>query len=48
LEEAERLAREQSCWMLTLESAHHRREAHLLYAAFGMTDTAKAFDKPLG
>jgi GNAT superfamily N-acetyltransferase len=47
LEEAERRARERRCWMLTLESAHFRREAHLLYAAFGMEDTAKSFDKLL-
>ena len=48
LAEAERLARERRCWMLTLESAHHRRGAHLLYAGFGMTDTGKSFVKPLG
>jgi GNAT superfamily N-acetyltransferase len=47
LEEAERLARERSCWMLTLESAHHRRGAHQFYAAFGMTDTGKEFAKLL-
>jgi GNAT superfamily N-acetyltransferase len=47
LEEAERLARERGCWLLSLESAHHRREAHMLYAAFGMADEAKAFAKPL-
>jgi GNAT superfamily N-acetyltransferase len=48
LGEAERLARERGCWMLTLESAYHRTDAHRLYAAFGMTDAAKAFDKLLG
>jgi GNAT superfamily N-acetyltransferase len=47
LEEAERLARERGCWMLTLESAHHRTEAHALYRAFGMTDSGKDFNKLL-
>jgi GNAT superfamily N-acetyltransferase len=47
LKEAERLARERACWLLSLESAHHRREAHLLYAGFGMDDAAKAFAKSL-
>jgi GNAT superfamily N-acetyltransferase len=48
LEEAERLARGHGCWMLTLESAHHRTEAHALYGAFGMADTGKSFAKLLG
>jgi GNAT superfamily N-acetyltransferase len=47
LEEAERLARQRGCWLLALESAHHRKEAHLLYAAFGMTDSGREFTKPL-
>ena len=47
LEEAERQARERGCWMLTLESAHRRVEAHLFYTAFGMSDTAKSFEKRL-
>jgi GNAT superfamily N-acetyltransferase len=47
LEEAERRARERDCWLLTLESAHWRKEAHRFYEAFGMTDVAKAFAKAL-
>jgi hypothetical protein len=46
--EAERLARERGCWQLTLESAHHRTDAHRLYLAFGMEDAGKMFRKPLG
>jgi GNAT superfamily N-acetyltransferase len=48
LAEAERRARERGCWLLTLESAYHRTEAHAFYSAFGMTDAAKGFDKLLG
>jgi GNAT superfamily N-acetyltransferase len=48
LAEAERRARERGCWLLALESAHHRTEAHTFYSAFGMTDAAKAFTKLLG
>jgi GNAT superfamily N-acetyltransferase len=48
LEEAERRARERGCWLLALESAHHRTEAHAFYRAFEMTDAAKAFAKLLG
>ena len=48
LAEAERQARERGCWLLSLESAHHRTEAHAFYRAFGMTDAAKAFTKLLG
>lgn len=47
LEEAERRARVRSCWMLTLESAYFRKEAHMLYAAFGMKDAGKEFHKLL-
>jgi GNAT superfamily N-acetyltransferase len=47
LEEAERRARVRGCWMLTLESAHFRKEAHRLYAAFGMKDGGKEFHKLL-
>jgi GNAT superfamily N-acetyltransferase len=47
LGEAERLARERGCWLLTLESAYHRTEAHALYTAFGMTDSGKDFNKLL-
>jgi GNAT superfamily N-acetyltransferase len=48
LEEAERRARERGCWVLTLESAHWRTDAHRFYETFGMTDAAKAFVKALG
>jgi ribosomal protein S18 acetylase RimI-like enzyme len=48
LEEAERIARERGCWSLTLESGYDRREAHQLYAAYGMTDMGKYFGKRLG
>jgi GNAT superfamily N-acetyltransferase len=48
LAEAERRARERRCWVLTLESAHWRKDAHRFYEAFGMTDTSKAFVKALG
>jgi GNAT superfamily N-acetyltransferase len=47
LSEAERRARERRCWVLTLESAHWRTDAHRFYEAFGMTDTSKAFVKAL-
>ena len=47
LSEAERRARERGCWVLTLESAHWREDAHRFYDAFGMTDAAKAFVKAL-
>jgi GNAT superfamily N-acetyltransferase len=48
LEHAERRAIERSCWALSLESAHHRIEAHRFYGAFGMRDMGKAFRKLLG
>ena len=48
LEEAERIARERGCWSLTLESGYDRRDAHQLYAAYGMTDMGKYFGKRLG
>ena len=48
LEEAERIARERGCWSLTLESGYDRRDAHELYAAYGMTDMGKYFGKRLG
>ena len=45
LSEAERLAAEAGCHGLTLESGHHRREAHRLYEAFGMTNAGFYFTK---
>jgi GNAT superfamily N-acetyltransferase len=48
LEHAERRAIERGCWGLTLESAHHRREAHRFYADFGMRDAGLYFHKLLG
>ena len=45
LAEAERLAREAGCHGLTLESGHHRAEAHRLYEAFGMTNAGFYFTK---
>jgi GNAT superfamily N-acetyltransferase len=47
LAEAERRARERGCWVLTLESAHWRTDAHRFYEAFGMKDNSKAFVKAL-
>ena len=47
LEEAERRARERGCWALTLESGYERRDAHRLYAAFGMENQGYYFGKPL-
>lgn len=47
LEEAERRARERGCWALTLESGYARKEAHVLYEAFGMTNEGYYFGKPL-
>jgi GNAT superfamily N-acetyltransferase len=48
LEHAEQRAIERRCWALSLESAHHRVEAHRFYAAFGMRDMGKSFRKLLG
>ncbi|HEY2604061.1 MAG TPA: GNAT family N-acetyltransferase [Thermoleophilaceae bacterium] len=48
LAHAERRAIERGCWEITLESAHHRREAHKFYAAFGMRDAGLFFRKLLG
>jgi GNAT superfamily N-acetyltransferase len=48
LEHAEHRAIERGCWALSLESAHHRVEAHRFYAAFGMRDMGKSFRKLLG
>jgi GNAT superfamily N-acetyltransferase len=48
LEHAERRAIERDCWEITLESAHHRLEAHRFYVAFGMRDAGKFFRKLLG
>jgi GNAT superfamily N-acetyltransferase len=48
LEHAEQRAIERGCWEITLESAHHRREAHRFYAAFGMRDAGLFFRKLLG
>ena len=46
-EEAERLARERGCWQLTLESGYQRKEAHVMYEAFGMANEGYYFGKPL-
>jgi GNAT superfamily N-acetyltransferase len=48
LEHAEGRAIERDCWEITLESAHHRREAHRFYAGFGMRDAGLFFRKLLG
>jgi len=48
LEHAEHRAIERGCWEITLESAHHRREAHRFYANFGMRDAGLFFRKLLG
>jgi len=48
LDHAERRAIERGCWALSLESAHHRVEAHRFYAAFGMRDMGKSVRKLLG
>jgi GNAT superfamily N-acetyltransferase len=48
LEHAEQRAIDRRCWALSLESAHHRVEAHRFYGAFGMRDMGKAFRKLLG
>ena len=48
LEHAEGRAIERGCWALSLESAHHRVEAHRFYAAFGMRDMGKSVRKLLG
>ncbi len=47
LEEAERLAGERGCWQLTLESGYQRKEAHVMYEAFGMQNEGYYFSKPL-
>ncbi len=47
LEEAERLASERGCWALTLESGFQRKEAHVLYEAFGMENQGYYFGKLL-
>jgi len=47
LTEAQRLARERGCWQLTLESGYQRKEAHVMYEAFGMTNEGYYFGKPL-
>jgi GNAT superfamily N-acetyltransferase len=48
LDHAEQRAIERGCWALSLESAHHRVEAHRFYGAFGMRDMGKSFRKLLG
>jgi GNAT superfamily N-acetyltransferase len=45
---AEQRAIERGCWDITLESAHHRREAHRFYGDFGMRDAGLYFHKLLG
>jgi len=47
LEEAEGRARRRGCFALTLESGYGRKEAHALYASFGMEDRGLYFGKPL-
>jgi GNAT superfamily N-acetyltransferase len=47
LDEAERRARDRGCWQLTLESGHQRKEAHVLYEAFGMSQEGYYFSKQL-
>ena len=47
LEHAEQRAIDRGCWALSLESAHHRVEAHRFYVAFGMRDGGKSFRKLL-
>jgi GNAT superfamily N-acetyltransferase len=47
LQEAERLARERGCWQLTLESGYRRKEAHVMYEAFGMNNEGYYFSKKL-
>jgi GNAT superfamily N-acetyltransferase len=47
LEESERRARARGCWSLTLESGHGRKEAHVLYGAFGMSEHGFYFGKSL-
>lgn len=47
LAEAERRARERGCHDLTLESSHHRSEAHALYEAVGMAAPGLFFGKRL-
>ena len=47
LAEAERRASVRRCWMLTLESAHFRKEARRLYEAVGFEDFGKSFVKRL-
>jgi GNAT superfamily N-acetyltransferase len=48
LSHAETRAIERGCWEITLESAHHRREAHRFYGLFGMRDAGLFFRKLLG
>jgi GNAT superfamily N-acetyltransferase len=48
LDHAEQRAIERGCWEITLESAHHRREAHRFYGSFGMRDAGLFFRKLLG
>jgi GNAT superfamily N-acetyltransferase len=47
LAEAERRANARGCWVLTLESAHFRKEAHRFYEAYGMQNVGLSFVKPL-
>ena len=43
LEHAEHRAIERNCWALSLESAHHRVEAHRFYAALGFRATHEGY-----
>lgn len=47
LKRAEELARERSCWGMTLESATWRARAHAFYVREGWNDTGKSFTKVL-
>jgi len=47
LERAFQLAGERGCWSVTLESGHHRQEAHRLYMSAGMEDAGVYFIRQL-
>lgn len=47
LAEAERLARERACFVMSLESADWRAESHAFYLHMGWADSAKSFTKSL-
>lgn len=43
LAEAQRIAREEGCWSLELESGHQRTVAHRLYDSAGLVHTGRAY-----